>query len=204
MPLIEGVKTMTIEIKNRVEALLLAAGKPLSVDQLLNMCNEQHRPCKRSDIAQALNQLNGDYASRSIELKEVASGFRIQIRQEMAPWVARLWEEKPPRYSRALLETLVLIAYRQPVTRAEIEEVRGVAVSSQIIKTLQEREWIRVIGHRDVPGRPAMFGTTRQFLDYFNLKRLDDLPTLAEVKDLESMYLELKLGDETPSGEVVN
>ncbi|MCG8382991.1 MAG: SMC-Scp complex subunit ScpB [Gammaproteobacteria bacterium] len=195
---------MTIEIKNRVEALLLAAGKPLSVDQLLNMCNEQHRPCKRSDIAQALNQLNGDYASRSIELKEVASGFRIQIRQEMAPWVARLWEEKPPRYSRALLETLVLIAYRQPVTRAEIEEVRGVAVSSQIIKTLQEREWIRVIGHRDVPGRPAMFGTTRQFLDYFNLKRLDDLPTLAEVKDLESMHLELKLGDETPSGEVVN
>ena len=195
---------MTIEIKNRVEALLLAAGKPLSVDQLLNICNEQHRPCNRSDIAQALNQLSGEYAGRSIELKEVSSGFRIQIRQEMAPWVARLWEEKPPRYSRALLETLVLIAYRQPVTRAEIEEVRGVAVSSQIIKTLQEREWIRVIGHRDVPGRPAMFGTTRQFLDYFNLKRLDDLPTLAEVKDLESMHLELKLGDETPSGEVVN
>ncbi|MCG8380890.1 MAG: SMC-Scp complex subunit ScpB, partial [Gammaproteobacteria bacterium] len=163
---------MTIEIKNRVEALLLAAGKPLSVDQLLNICNEQHRPCNRSDIAQALNQLSGEYAGRSIELKEVSSGFRIQIRQEMAPWVARLWEEKPPRYSRALLETLALIAYRQPVTRAEIEEVRGVAVSSQIIKTLQEREWIRVIGHRDVPGRPAMFGTTRQFLDYFNLKRL--------------------------------
>ncbi|HBA35815.1 MAG TPA: SMC-Scp complex subunit ScpB [Gammaproteobacteria bacterium] len=195
---------MTIEIKNRVEALLLAAGKPLSVDQLLNICNEQHRPCNRSDIAQALNQLSGEYAGRSIELKEVSSGFRIQIRQEMAPWVARLWEEKPPRYSRALLETLALIAYRQPVTRAEIEEVRGVAVSSQIIKTLQEREWIRVIGHRDVPGRPAMFGTTKQFLDYFNLKRLDDLPTLAEVKDLESMHLELKLGDETPSGEAIN
>ena len=132
-----------------------------------------------------------DYSERGLELKEVASGFRIQVREDTNPWVARLWEERPQRYSRALLETLALIAYRQPITRGDIEEVRGVSVRTNIIRTLQEREWIRVVGHRDVPGKPALFGTTKAFLDYFNLSSLDDLPSLAEIKDMETIEPEL-------------
>jgi len=137
--------------------------------------------------------LSDDYAERGLELKEVASGFRIQVREDANPWIARLWEERPQRYSRALLETLALIAYRQPITRGDIEEVRGVSVRTNIIRTLQEREWIRVVGHRDVPGKPALFGTTRVFLDYFNLASLDNLPSLAEIKDMGSIEPELEL-----------
>lgn len=185
---------MNIEqLKNRIEALLFAASKPLNIEKLCEYCSDEPQRVNRREISQAVAQLVLDYQDRSIELKETASGYRIQIRQELATVVARLWEEKPQRYSRALLETLALIAYRQPVTRAEIEDVRGVAVSSYIIKTLQEREWIRIVGHRDVPGKPAMFGTTQQFLDYFNLKRLDELPALVDVKNLDSLTLELEL-----------
>jgi segregation and condensation protein B len=144
------------------------------------------------------------YADRGVELAEVASCWRIQVSQAMEPWVSRLTDEKPARYSRALLETLALVAYRQPITRGEIEDIRGVSVSSSIMKTLQEREWVRVVGHRDVPGRPAMYGTTRQFLDYFNLKGLDDLPTLMELRDIDTINAELDLawpGEERTAGE---
>ena len=179
-------------LKQIAEAILLAAGRPLSLDQLLLMFAEDERP-GRGDLSRALEQLGEDFAGRGIELKQVASGFRIQIRQEMQPWIARLWEEKPARYSRALLETLALIAYRQPITRGEIEEVRGVSVSTSIMKTLQEREWVRVVGHRDVPGHPAMYGTTKQFLDYFNIRSIDELPTLAELRDLSTISADLEL-----------
>jgi len=141
-----------------------------------------------------LDQLRSEYETRGIEIKQVASGFRIQVKQDLEPWISRLSEDRPPRYSRALLETLALIAYRQPVTRAEIEDVRGVSVSSSIMKTLHEREWIRIVGHRDVPGRPGMYATTREFLDYFDLKSLDELPTLVELRDLDTMNAELDLG----------
>lgn len=173
-------------LKTIIEASLLAAGQPLSLDRLLALFPEDAQPA-REDLRAALAELAQDFTDRGIELKEVASGWRLQVKAELSPWVSRLWEERPQRYSRALLETLVLIAYRQPITRAEIEEIRGVAVSSHIVKTLQEREWIRVVGHREVPGRPALFGTTRQFLDYFNLKSLDELPPLSEVKSLDEI-----------------
>lgn len=179
------------QLKNILEASILAAGKPLSIDRMLALFIDEHQP-SRDDVRNALKSLEEDYAGRGIELREVGSGFRIQVRSEAAPWVARLWEERPQRYSRALLETIALIAYRQPITRAEIEEVRGVAVSSNIIKTLQEREWVRVVGHRDVPGKPALYATTREFLDYFNLKGLDELPSLMELRDLDSINAELE------------
>jgi segregation and condensation protein B len=147
----------------------------------------------RNEIRKVLQELTEEYQARGFELKEVASGFRIQVKQDYAEWVGRLWEEKPARYTRALLETLALMAYRQPITRGEIEEVRGVSVSSNIIKTLQEREWIKVLGHKDVPGKPALYGTSKEFLDYFNLKSLDELPTLAELKDLDQIHRELDL-----------
>jgi segregation and condensation protein B len=182
----------TEQLKKVIEAILLAAGRPLSLDQLLAMFEEQEKP-ERQQVREAVAALQEDYADRGIDLVEVGSGYRIQVRASMQPWVSRLWEEKPARYSRALLETLALIAYRQPVTRGEIEEVRGVTVSSNIIKTLQEREWIHVVGHREVPGRPAMYGTTRQFLDYFSLKTLDELPSLAELRDLNDIGRELEL-----------
>lgn len=172
------------QLKNILEAALLAAGEPLSLDRLLGLFPEESRP-DASELREALDALAGDCAERGIELKEVSSGFRLQIKRELAPWVSRLYEERAPRYSRALLETLVLIAYRQPITRAEIEDIRGVTVSTNIIKTLQEREWIRVVGHREVPGKPALLGTTREFLDYFNLKSLGELPSLAEIRSLE-------------------
>jgi len=179
-------------IKNVVEAVLLAAGKPLTVDQLLSVFGDGEKP-DRSQIREAITALQDEYAERCVELVQVASGWRVQVSQEMEPWVSRLTEEKPARYTRALLETLALVAYRQPITRGEIEDIRGVSVSTSIVKTLQEREWVRIVGHRDVPGHPAMYGTTRQFLDYFNLKGLDDLPTLMELRDIDSINAELEL-----------
>ena len=173
-----------------IEGALLAAGKPLSVAQVAELFEEHERP-ENAAIREALKEIAERCEERGFELVEVASGFRFQVRQALSPWVARLWHERPAKYSRALLETLALIAYRQPITRGEIEEIRGVAVSSNIIKTLHEREWIRVVGHRDVPGRPAMYATTRQFLDYFNLKNLDQLPALAEIRDLDTLNAEL-------------
>jgi segregation and condensation protein B len=178
------------ELRHIIEALLLAAGGPLSLSQLVSLF-EAEEGYSAADVNTAIEALRPELENRGIELKEVASGFRLQTRKELQPWVSRLWEQRPQRYSRAMLETLSLIAYRQPVTRGEIEEVRGVSVSSSIIRTLQEREWIRVVGHRDVPGKPALFGTTKIFLDYFELVSLDDLPTLAEIKDMESLEPEL-------------
>jgi len=172
-----------------LEACLLVAGRPMNLNQLDNLFEHEVADDKptREAIREALGTLQVQYEGHGVELVEVASGFRIQARQEYAPWVANLFQEKAPRYSRALLETLVLIAYRQPITRGEVEDVRGVAVSTNIVKTLLEREWVRVLGHRDVPGRPALYGTTRQFLDYFNLKRIDELPTLSEIKNLDQI-----------------
>lgn len=180
-------------LKNIIEAALLVNGKPQTVKQLMALFEGYDEEPGKKEVQDALNVLSEDYAERGIELKEVASGFRIQARQEMEPWVSRLFQEKAPRYSRALLETLALIAYRQPITRSEIEQVRGVSVSSYIVKTLLEREWVRVVGHKEVPGRPAMYATTREFLDYFNINGIDQLPTLAEIKDLDKMPESLSL-----------
>ncbi|MEO6925372.1 MAG: SMC-Scp complex subunit ScpB [Rhodanobacter sp.] len=172
------------QLKPIIEAALLASSQPMTVHQLGDLFNEDEE-IGSQQIAQALESLAEDCAGRGIELKEVASGFRYQVRQDVHPWISRMWTERPSRYSRALLETLALIAYRQPITRPEIEQIRGVVVSSNIIKTMEEREWIRVVGHRDVPGRPALFATTRAFLDYFNLKSLDQLPPLSAIRDME-------------------
>ncbi len=182
-------------LKAIVEGALLAAGGPLTLDSLTGLFAEDDRPPSRDEVSAAIAALEEDYRSRGIELAQVAGGYRIQVRRECAPWVARLWDEKPPRYSRALLETLALIAYRQPITRGEIEDIRGVSVSTNIVKTLMEREWIRVVGHRDVPGRPSLFATTRKFLDYFGLRSLNELPTLADLRDPEF------LGDNLPLDE---
>jgi segregation and condensation protein B len=172
------------EIKFVVEAALLAAGRPLTLDRLAELFAAKGGDGPdRATLKRAVEALANDYQGRGIELKEVSSGYRVQIKRTMTDWLQPLWEERAPRYTRALLETLALVAYRQPITRAEIEEVRGVVVSTNIIRTLLERSWIRVVGHRDVPGKPAMFGTTKDFLDYFGLKKLEDLPTLAELKD---------------------
>jgi len=181
-----------LEIKYFVEAALLAAGRPLSVDQLQKLFDGRSEPDK-TVIRQALQTLVDEYEGRGITIAEVATGFRIQVKAGMAERLHKLWEERPPRYSRALFETLALVAYRQPVTRGEIEEIRGVSVSSNIVRTLLERDWVRVIGHRDVPGRPELFGTTRAFLDYFGLKKLDDLPPLADLSDWESLRVQLNL-----------
>jgi segregation and condensation protein B len=170
------------EIKYFIEAALLASGRPLSVDQLQNLFDGRSAPSK-ADIRSAISTLVDEYEDRGITISEVASGFRIQVTAGMAERLHKLWEERPPRYSRALFETLALIAYRQPITRGEIEDVRGVSVSPNIVRTLLDRDWVRVVGHRDVPGRPEMFGTTRTFLDYFGLKKLDDLPPLADLSD---------------------
>jgi segregation and condensation protein B len=182
------------ELKNIVEGALLAAGKALGLEQLQALFDEDRQPEKKA-LREVLVELAADYEGRGIEIVEVASGWRIQVRRDYSPWVSRLWEEKPGRYSRALMETLALIAYRQPITRGEIEEIRGVSVSSNITKTLVERDWIRVVGQRDVPGKPSLYGTTRTFLDYFNLKGLDDLPTLAEIRDLDEINRALDLED---------
>ena len=181
-----------------LEGALLAAGEPLSVQRMTLLFEENERPTK-DEIKAAIESVEERCEGRGYELVHVASGYRFQVRQDLAQWVGRLWQERPARYSRALMETLSLIAYRQPITRGEIEEIRGVAVSTNIIKTLLEREWVRVVGHRDVPGRPAMYATTRQFLDYFNLKSLDQLPPLAEIKELDNLSGELGL--ENPQSE---
>lgn len=180
------------EIKHFIEAALLAAGRPLSIDQLQNLFDGRSAPSK-PDIRSAIATLVDEYQDRGVTISEVASGFRIQITAGMAERLQKLWEERPPRYSRALFETLALIAYRQPITRGEIEEVRGVSVSPNIVRTLLDRDWVRVVGHRDVPGRPEMFGTTRTFLDYFGLRKLDDLPPLADLSDWESLRVQLNL-----------
>ncbi len=172
------------ELAPLLEAFLLASGKPQSLERLFELLEEGERP-EPAVFKKALTILGKSCDGRAYELKEVASGYRLQIREKFSPWVGRLWEERPQRYSRAMLETIALIAYRQPITRGEIEDVRGVAVNSQIVKTLMEREWIRIVGYRDVPGKPAVFATTKAFLDHFNLKNLDDLPPLAEVRELE-------------------
>ena len=172
------------ELASLLEAFLLASGKPQSLERLFELFEEGERP-EPPVFKKALELLRKSCDGRAFELKEVASGYRLQIREKYSPWVGRLWEERPQRYSRAMLETMALIAYRQPITRGEIEDVRGVAVNSHIVKTLLEREWIRVVGYRDVPGRPAMFATTKGFLDHFNLKSLDELPPLAELRELE-------------------
>jgi segregation and condensation protein B len=179
------------KIQAITEAALLAAGKPMSLEQLRDLFTEDERPA-RQVMEHVLVLLESACEGRGFELKKVASGYRLQVREEYAPWVSRMFEEKPQRYSRALLETLALIAYRQPITRGEIEDIRGVTVSSNIIRTLLEREWVKVVGHRDVPGRPAMYATTRQFLDYFNLSGLDQLPPLSEVRDLEEIGREIE------------
>lgn len=187
------------EIKHFIEAALLAAGRPLDIDQLKGLFDGRTAP-EKSEIRQAIATLNEEYEDRGIVVSEVASGFRMQVKAVMADRLQKLWEERPPRYSRALFETLALIAYRQPITRGDIEEIRGVTVSSNIVRQLLERDWVRVIGHRDVPGRPAMFGTTKGFLDYFGLKKLDDLPPLADLSDWESLRVQLNLPDvEDPS-----
>jgi segregation and condensation protein B len=171
----------------------MASSEPLSIDKMLDLFTEDKEPPTRDALKEALDSIEAENAARGVELKKVSSGYRFQAKKDFSPWVSRLWEEKPARYSRALLETLVLIAYKQPITRGEIEHVRGVAVSSQIIKTLLEREWVRVVGHRDVPGKPALYATTKAFLDYFNLNSLDELPTLAEIRDLDKINPELEL-----------
>ena len=187
------------DLKHLIEATLLAAGRPVTSDQLLELFDERERPTSEQ-LRAALDLLAAEYESRGIELIEVASGWRVQVRSRCADVVSRLWQERPSRYSRALLETLALIAYRQPITRSEIEEIRGVSISSTIMRTLQERNWIRVVGHREVPGHPELLGTTREFLDYFGLKSLDQLPTLAELRDVETIGVQLELpGGEMPT-----
>lgn len=189
-------------IKNICEASILAASKPMSVDQLLSVFGDGEKPDKAM-IRTALSALKEDYTDRGAELVEVASGFRMQVNTKYTEWVSRLWQERPPRYSRALLETMAIIAYRQPATRGDVEQIRGVAVSTNIIRTLEERGWVRVLGHRDVPGRPAMYGTTKEFLDYFGLKKLDELPSLAEIRDLDSMNVEMELDINIPESVAV-
>lgn len=178
------------QLKRILEALIMASSTPLSLDRMLAVFPEDQQP-DSDTLRQALTALAEDFTKTSLELKEVSSGFRFQVRKDYAEWVSKLWEEKPARYSRALLETLALVAYKQPITRGEIEKIRGVSVNTQIMKTLLEREWVTIVGHRDVPGKPAIYATTRQFLDYFNLKSLEDLPPLAEIRDIDQLNGEL-------------
>lgn len=191
------------KVKMIVEGLLLAAGRPLSLDNITQVFDKKERP-DRKELKSVMEAIAEDCGDRGFELKEVASGYRFQVKQDLSEWVGKLWEEKPPRYTRALLETLSLIAYRQPITRGDIEDIRGVSVSPNIIRTLIDRDWIRVVGHRDVPGRPAMFATTKQFLDYFNLKNLQELPPLSEVKELEQPEPELDLNEELSKSRILD
>lgn len=189
-----------MKLKSIIEASLFAASEPLSLMELQGLFLLEDRPDKHS-LREAVKQLQEEYSAKSIELVEVASGYRFQVKSIYSPWVARLWEEKPVKYSRALLETLAIIAYQQPATRGEVEEVRGVAVSTNIIRTLEERQWLRVIGRKEVPGRPALYATTKEFLDYFNLQTLADLPPLATLLDIDLLQrndVQLNLGDNTP------
>jgi len=179
-------------LKNVIEAALLAAARPVSVSELQQIFDEQSRPTAK-EMRAILETLSADYEGRGVAIKETANGFRFQVRNEFSHEVSRLWPDRPKKYSRALLETLALIAYRQPITRAEIEHVRGVSVNPEIVKTLMERNWVRVVGHRDVPGHPELLGTTTEFLDYFSLKSIEDLPPLAELKSLTDLNLQLPL-----------
>ena len=181
------------KLKQIIEGAIMASESPLSLDNLMSLF-EMDSPT-RDAVRGALEEIEADCDGRGFELKKLASGYRFQVRGEYGEWVSRLWEERPQRYTRALLETLALIAYKQPITRGDIEEVRGVAVSTNIIRSLLEREWIRIVGHRDVPGRPAMYATTKSFLDYFNLSNLDELPTLSEIRDLDEMTSRLDLDE---------
>ena len=203
------------QIKKIVEAALMAVDKPLTLVQLHRLFTGEEEKVERADVNKALVDLQDEYEARGVSIVEVASGYRVQIDQDVSPWISRLFEERPPRYTRALLETLALIAYRQPITRSEIEEVRGVSVSTNIIKTLLEREWVQVVGHKEVPGRPAMYATTKEFLDYFNLRRIDELPPLSELTDLDSITLDTQLemsiprsdeekSDDDPEGELLS
>jgi segregation and condensation protein B len=190
------------KVKMIIEGLLLAAGRPLSLESIAAVFEDEERP-DNDELLAVLARIDDECGDRGFELVKVASGYRFQVKQELSEWIAKLWEERPPRYTRALLETLGLIAYRQPITRGDIEEIRGVAVSSNIIRTLLDREWIRVVGQRDVPGRPSMFATTKQFLDYFNLESLQQLPPLSEIKDLESAAKELGFEAELAAARVL-
>lgn len=182
------------QLKNLIEAALLAYGQPLNMEQLRGLFDEVDRP-EVATVREALEALARECAGRPMELIEVASGWRLQVRGEYATPLSRLWQERPGRYSRALLETLALIAYRQPITRGEIENVRGIQVNPNIVRTLTERGWIRVVGHREVPGHPELLGTTREFLDYFGLKSLDELPSLAALKDMDDVGIQLEFAD---------
>ncbi|MEM7539974.1 MAG: SMC-Scp complex subunit ScpB [Pseudomonadota bacterium] len=179
------------EMKFALEAVLMTADTPLSVDKLQKILAGDAKTVERDAVKKAIDALREDYAARAIEIAEVANGFRVQSRAEYAQWVNRQWEQRKPRYSRALMETLAIIAYRQPITRGEIENIRGVAVSTNIVRTLMEREWVRIVGHRDVPGRPAIYATSKEFLDYFGLKSLEQLPSLAELRDFDDMHPDL-------------
>jgi len=179
------------QLKNIIEAALMVSEKPVNVSQLLAIFEKETDRPERADIKAAIEQIMQDYKGRGIELKEVSSGYRVQVNGDYAHWINHLFDDRPPRYSRALLETLAIIAYRQPMTRAEIEEIRGVSVSSNIIRTLQERNWIRVAGQRDIPGKPELLATTKEFLDYFNLKKLSELPSLSEIKDFDQINPDL-------------
>jgi len=181
----------TTQLERILEGALFAAGYPLSMDQMLDLFEERAKPEKKA-VKEALESLAKDYENRGIELKELASGFQFQVKSDLSFWIKHLWEERPAYYSRALLETLAIIAYRQPITRAEIEEIRGVTVSSPMVKTLLDREWVRVVGHKDVPGRPALLATTKAFLDYFGMKSLSELPTLSEIQALTLTEIELE------------
>ncbi len=194
------------ELKNIVEVGLFAASEPLSIMELQSLFLLEEKPDEYA-VRSVIKQLQEDYHTRPIELIEVASGYRFQVKVKYSTWVERLWEEKPVKYSRALLETLAIIAYQQPVTRGEIEKIRGVAVSTNIMRTLQERQWVRIVGHKEVPGRPALYATTIEFLDYFNLQTLADLPPLASLLDIELMTSadkQFDLGDDAPIDEKVN
>jgi segregation and condensation protein B len=179
------------QLKNIIEAAFMVSEKPVSVSQLLALFEKETDRPEKADINTAIEQIMQDYEGRGIELKKVSSGYRVQVNGDYADWINHLFDDRPPRYSRALLETLAIIAYRQPVTRAEIEEIRGVSVSSNIIRTLQERSWIRVVGQRDIPGKPELLATTKEFLDYFNLKKLTELPSLSEIKDFDQINPDL-------------
>ena len=179
------------QLKNIIEAAFMVSEKPVSVSQLLALFEKETDRPEKADVNTAIEQIMQDYEGRGIELKKVSSGYRVQVNGDYADWINHLFDDRPPRYSRALLETLAIIAYRQPVTRAEIEEIRGVSVSSNIIRTLQERSWIRVVGQRDIPGKPELLATTKEFLDYFNLKKLTELPSLSEIKDFDQINPDL-------------
>ena len=183
------------KLKPILEALFAASDKPLSVNQLFELFVGDIDHPNKDEIRKAIEDLTEKYQQGGVELKQVASGYRLQVRADFETWVTRLWEQKPPRYSRALMETLALIAYRQPITRGEIEDIRGVSVSTNIVRTLEERDWVKSLGHKEVPGRPTLYGTTREFLDYFNLKSLNELPTLAEIRDLDQFNPEFTFED---------